>query len=253
MTKIKYKKPHKTGKNQIIYGIHSVRAALLNNKRVHDELLIVENLKKLADNFKSKLKKITILDQKKFRKLYGGEKSTQGIVLKTNDFERPSLDEFIENENSNEKSVLIVLDQITDPQNIGSIMRSCALFNCKGIILAKDNAPDLTPSLYKVASGAAEIVNYFKVTNLKRSISELKKNGYWAYGFDSSNNKSSNINFSKKSILVFGSEGKGIRDLVKKECDEIIKLKIQQNKKYQIDSLNVSSAASIALYEFFKS
>ena len=66
-----------------------------------------------------------------------------------------------------DKSVLLALDQITDPQNIGSIMRSCALFNCTGIIVAKDNAPDLTPSLYKAASGAAEIVNYFKVTNLK--------------------------------------------------------------------------------------
>ena len=97
-------------------------------------------------------------------------------------------------------------------------------------------------------------MNYFRVTNLKRSISELKKYGYWAYGFDSSNSSNSvNINFAKKSILVFGSEGKGMRDLVKKECDEIIKLKIQQNSHYQIDSLNVSNAASIALYEFFRS
>ena len=192
--------------------------------------------------------------QKEFKNLYGGEKSTQGIVLKTNDFERPSLEQFVKNENMNDKSVLLALDQITDPQNIGSILRSCALFNCKGIILAKDNAPDLTPSLYKAASGAAEIVNYFRVTNLKRSISELKKYGYWAYGFDSSeDSKSSNINFTKKSILVFGSEGKGMRDLVKKECDEIIKINMQQNKHYQIDSLNVSNAATIALYEFFRS
>ena len=75
--------------------------------------------------------------------MYGNEKSTQGIVLKTNDFERPSLEQFLKNENINDKSVLLALDQITDPQNIGSIMRSCALFNCKGIIVAKDNAPDL--------------------------------------------------------------------------------------------------------------
>ena len=247
-------KPYNTRKNQIIYGLHAVIAALLNDKRKHDELLITKNHQKIADNYKSKIKKITFLNQKEFKKFYGGEKSTQGIVLKTNDFERPSIQQFLKNENLNDKSVLLALDQITDPQNIGSIMRSCALFNCKGIIVAKDNAPDLTPSLYKAASGAAEIVNYFKVTNLKRSISELKKYGYWAYGFDSSNqSKSANINFSKKSILVFGSEGKGIRDLVKKECDEIIRLKMQQNSHYQIDSLNVSNAASIALYEFFKS
>ena len=250
----KLQKPYNTRKNNIIFGLHAVNAALSNNKRAHDELFITENNLKIANNYRSKIKKITILDQREFKKLHGGEKSTQGIVLKTNDFERPSLNEFLKNENLNDKSVLIALDQITDPQNIGSIMRSCALFNCKGIIVAKDNAPDLTPSIYKAASGAAEIVNYFKVTNLKRTISELKKYGYWAYGFDSSNNNdSTNIKFSKKSVLVFGSEGKGIRDLVKKECDEIIKLKMQINTYYQIDSLNVSNAASIALYEFFKS
>ena len=254
MPKNNFQKSLNTGKIQIIYGMHAVRAALLNTKRAHQELHINENNHEIADNYKSIIKKITILDQKEFKKLYGGEKSTQGIVLKTNDFERPNLQQFLKNENANAKSVLMALDQITDPQNIGSIMRSCALFNCKGIIVAKDNAPDLTPSLYKAASGAAEIVNYFRVTNLKRSISELKKYGYWAYGFDSSeDNESSNINFTKKSVLVFGSEGKGMRDLVKKECDEIIKLKMQENKHYQIDSLNVSNAATIALYEFFKS
>jgi len=254
MPKNKPQKSLNTGKIQIIYGIHAVRAALLNTKRVHLELYITENNHEFASNYKSKIKKITILDHKEFKKLYGGEKASQGIVLKTNDFDRPTLQQFIKNENADDKSVLLALDQITDPQNIGSIMRSCALFNCKGIIVAKDNAPDLTPSLYKAASGAAEIVNYFRVTNLKRSISELKKYGYWAYGFDSSeDSKSSNINFTKKSILVFGSEGKGMRDLVKKECDEIIKINMQQNKHYQIDSLNVSNAATIALYEFFKS
>ena len=254
MPKNKPQKSPNTGKIQIIHGVHAVKAALLNTKRAHHELHISENNHEFANNYKSKIKKITILDHKEFKKLYGGEKSIQGIVLKTNDFERPSLQQFVKNENVDDRSVLLALDQITDPQNIGSIMRSCALFNCRGIIVAKDNAPDLTPSLYKAASGAAEIVNYFKVTNLKRSISELKKTGYWAYGFDSSNNENyQNINFSKKSIFVFGSEGKGMRDLVKKECDQIIQLRMQVNTKYGIDSLNVSNAASIALYEFFKS
>ena len=254
MPKNKPQKSLNTGKIQIIHGMHAVRAALLNTKRVHHELHITENNQEFAKNYKSIIKKVNILDHKEFKKLYGGEKASQGIVLKTNDFERPSIQQFVKNENVDERSVLMALDQITDPQNIGSIMRSCALFNCKGIIVAKDNSPDLTPSLYKAASGAAEIVNYFRVTNLKRSISELKKYGYWVYGFDSSESyKPSNINFTKKSILVFGSEGKGMRDLVKKECDEIIQLKMQQNKHYLIDSLNVSNAATIALYEFFKS
>jgi 23S rRNA (guanosine2251-2'-O)-methyltransferase len=248
------KKPKNNGKFHIIYGLHAVKAALINDKREHEELFINQNHRKLAEEYRLKIKKISFLEQKDFKKLYTDEKSTQGIVLKTRDFERPNFDQFIKKENSEDKSVLLALDQITDPQNIGSIMRSCALFNCKGIIVAKDNAPDLTPSLFKAASGAAEIVNYFRVTNLKRSISNLKKYGYWVYGFDSSDSKkNSEINFSKKSVIVLGSEGKGMRDLVKKECDEIIKINMKPNEKYQIDSLNVSNATTIALYEFYKS
>ena len=253
MKKNNSKKPNNLGKFHTIYGLHAVKAALINDKRDHEELLINESYQKLAEKYRSKIHKISLLDQKDFKKLFGDDKSTQGIILRTKDFERPNLEEFVKNENSEDKSVLVALDQITDPQNIGSIMRSCALFNCKGIIVAKDNAPDLTPSLFKAASGAAEIVNYFKVTNLKRSISNLKKFGYWIYGFDSSDNKKSEINFAKKSVLVFGSEGKGMRDLVKKECDEIIKINIKPNEKFQIDSLNVSNATTIALYEFYKS
>ena len=254
MPKNNSKKYKNSQKNQVIYGLHAVKAALANQKREHVELIITENHKKLGVRYRSKVKKITILEQKQYKKLFGDEKATQGLVLKTYDYPRLSLEEFVKYEHSSGKSILLALDQITDPQNIGSIMRSCALFNCGGIIVAKDHAPELTPTLYKAASGAAEIVNYFKVTNLKRSMSNLKKFGYWVYGFDSSNSvESKSLNFSKKSIFVFGSEGKGMRDLIKKECDEIIKIKMKPNVKYEIDSLNVSNATSIALYEFYKS
>ena len=239
-------------KYQTIYGLHSVRAALLNKKRINDELIITENHKILEKKDQYKIKKIKILKSQDFKKNYGGEHATQGIVLKTQELERPSLIDFVKKEDKEKKSVILVLDQITDPQNIGAIMRSCALFNCRGIIVSKDNAPDLTPSLLKAASGAAELVNYFKVTNIKRSLSELKKFGYWIYGFDSSKDSNSNLSYTKKSVLVFGSEGKGIRELVKKQCDEILKLNIKSNVEFQIDSLNVSNATAIALYEFYK-
>ena len=252
MSKKFSKKQDKTPKNQVIFGIHSVKAALLNEKRVHNELILQENISFPLDKFKSKVKKIKFLDQKTFKKFYGNQQSTQGIVLKTQDFLRPSFEQFLENENKKSKSIILVLDQITDPQNIGSIMRSCALFNCSGIVVSKDNSPELTPSLLKAASGAIELVNYFKVINLRRRLIELKKNGYWIYGFDSSNNNNSDLNFEKKSVLVFGSEGKGIRDLIKKECDLLVKLKMKQISNFEIDSLNVSNATSIALHEFFK-
>ena len=203
--------PYKMRKNQIIYGFHSVKAALLNIDRVHNELILHEKIKFPLEKYKSNIKKIKVLDHNLFKKLYGSEQSTQGIVLKTEDFERPSLEELIINEKKQAKSVIIVLDQITDPQNIGSIMRSCALFDCKAIVVAKDNSPDLTPSLLKAASGAAEKVNYFKVTNLRRSLLNFKNNGYWIYGFDSNGKENQNINFEKNSVFVFGSESRGIR------------------------------------------
>jgi len=252
MAKFYGKKSQKSNINHTIYGLHSVKAALLNRKRTHLELIVNENQRNFAEKYDHKIKKIRVLDNKDFKQKFGNEQTTQGIVLKSKEFSRPSLNDFIKDESLNSKSVIVVLDQITDPQNIGSIMRSCAMFNCKGIVVAKDNSPELTPSLFKAASGAAEIVNYFRVTNLKRTLSDLKKNSYWIYGFDSSESNSSNLKFSKKSVLVFGSEGKGIRDLVKKECDILLKINSKPNIEYQIDSLNVSNASTIALYEFFK-
>ena len=246
------KKQEKLRNNQIIFGVHSVSAALLNEKRVHNELILQENSSFPFERYKSKIKKIKFLEQKQFKKLFGNQDSTQGVVLITEEFLRPSLEEFLHIEKKKLKSVILVLDQITDPQNIGSIMRSCALFNCRGIVVSKDNCPELTPSLLKAASGASELVNYFKVTNIRRSLLDFKKNGYWIYGFDSSGNYKSDFNFEKKSVLVFGSESKGIRDLIKKECDIFIKLKMEDLSNFGIDSLNVANATSIALHNFYK-
>ena len=222
-----------------------------NDKRENIELIISKNQTNFAKKYESKIQKITILPQNEFTRRFGNENTTQGVVLKTKDLTWPGLEEFVKVESKKSKSVILILDQVTDPQNIGSIMRSCALFDCAGIIVGKDNSPELTSSLYKSASGAAEIVNYIRVTNIRRAISFLKKNNYWIYGFDSSKNKNSKLNFSQKSVLVFGSEGKGIRELVKKECDEIMQINMKNNLKFEIDSLNVSNATSIALYQFY--
>ena len=239
MTKFRNNKSNKNQGIHTIFGQHSVRSALQNDKREHIELIISKNQINFAKKYDSKIQKITILPQNEFTRKFGNENATQGVVLKTKDFARPSLEEFIKVESNKSKSIILILDQVTDPQNIGSIMRSCALFDCAGIIVGKDNSPELTASLYKSASGAAEIVNYIRVTNIRRAISFLKKNKY------------SKLNFSQKSVLVFGSEGKGIRELVKKECYVIMQINMKNNLKYEIDSLNVSNATSIALFQFY--
>ena len=132
-------------------------------------------------------------------------------------------------------------------------MRSCALFNCKSIIITKDNAPEITPAIAKAASGALEIVNYVQVTNISRTIEKLKKNNFWAIGLDNNENKfQSKFKMPKKCLLILGSEGVGLRNLTKKICDEIQTIPSVSNSKFGIDSLNVSNACTIALYEHFK-
>ena len=178
---------------------------------------------------------------------------TRGVILITSKLKQPNIDEIIDKSKEKKIEIIIMLDQVTDPQNIGSIMRSCALFNCNSIIVAKDNAPDITPSMTKAASGALEVVNYIKVTNLSRTIEKFKKNNFWVLGFDTNTkNPNKNIQIPKKCLLIFGSENKGLRHLTKNECDEIIKIPFNINSKFRIESLNVANACTIGLYEHFK-
>ena len=237
---------------QQIYGYHSVKAALKNPRRRNFTLFIIEKYKDLLKKI-TKIPKTKILSTKEMTKLFGNETVTQGIVLNTAPLQNKNINEIFLKIKKNDPSLIVVLDQVTDPQNIGSIMRSCALFNCNTLVVGKDHAPNLTPALTKSASGAAELVNYIKVVNLKRTLEDLKKKGYWVYGLDgSSKNHLEQINLPKKCVLVLGSENKGIRDLNKKACDALFSLRYQPNKLYEIDSLNVSNACSIALYEHFK-
>ncbi|MDC0037514.1 23S rRNA (guanosine(2251)-2'-O)-methyltransferase RlmB [Alphaproteobacteria bacterium] len=237
-----------------IFGKHAVYAALKNTNRKHQKLFFTKNHRGILDHQITKLiPEIKELQNVEMNKIFGTEKNHQGIVLKTSKIEQPSLQNVISNSQNKQSDVIIVLDQVTDPINIGSIMRSCALFNCDSIIVSKDNAPDITGNMAKAASGALEVTNYISVVNLSRAINQLKKNDFWIYGFDSNSSKTNfEFNLPKKCVFVFGSEGKGLRNLTKKECDELIELKIKSQKKFRIDSLNVSNACSIALYEYYK-
>ena len=237
---------------QEIYGYHSVKAALKNSKRKHLTLFITKKYEDLIKE-NTKMPKTKILSTKEMSKMFGNESVTQGIVLKTTHLQNKNINEVLLKIKKNDQSLIVVLDQVTDPQNIGSIMRSCALFNCNILIVGKDYSPNITPALTKSASGAAELVNYIKVVNLKRTLEDLKKKGYWIYGLEgSSKNNLEQINLPKKCVLVLGSENKGIRDLNKKACDSLFSLRYKPNVHYEIDSLNVSNACSLALYEHFK-
>ncbi len=243
----------KNGGNIDIYGIHAVLAALNNKKRKHEKLVISQSHKDLITrDIKQNVKEILKLPNSEMFKLYGKNNMHQGIVLTTSSIIQPSLNEIILKSKNKKIEIVVMLDQLTDPKNIGSIMRSSVLFNCNSIIVLKDNAPDITPSMAKAASGALELINYIKVTNLSRTIKQFKKNNFWVYGLDSNNkNSSDKFDIPKKCLLILGAEGKGLRQLTRKECDDIISIPINSNLMFKIDSLNVSNACSIALYEHF--
>ncbi|MDC1296484.1 23S rRNA (guanosine(2251)-2'-O)-methyltransferase RlmB [Alphaproteobacteria bacterium] len=237
-----------------IFGKHAVYAALSNSKRKHQKLFITQNQREfLSKELNNIVPDINELHNKEMFKMFGSDLNHQGIVLRTSKLEQPKLEDIILEFKENASDIIIMLDQVTDPSNIGSIMRSSALFNCHSIIVSKDNAPDITATMAKTASGALEKVNYISVVNLSRAILELKKNNYWIYGFDSNKNmdNTKRLNLPKKCVIVFGSEGKGLRKLTKKECDEIISIPMKLNKEFNIESLNVANACSIALYEHF--
>ena len=232
----------------IIMGQHAALAAIENLKRV------IISLKCTKEFFE---KNKFVIENRGISKLYIVSRKEidseiknnvhQGILLKCKSLKQISLEEI----NKNEKNI-VILDSLNDSQNVGSILRTSYLFGIKTIISNKDNSFKINPFLIKSASGAFEKINFIEVINLNRTVEKLKKMGYWIVGFDM--NAKSNISEvpkDLKKVLIFGSEGKGIRPLILKNCDfkTKISLKVEDRK---IDSLNVSNCVSIALYECLK-
>lgn len=247
------KKPFKTRANTglitlkngevIIYGFHAADAALKNPKRTIKQIYCshkrAEEIKKIANASVP----IKICDSHELDKMLPYDTPHQGIILICDTIFHSNLTP-INFENANEK--IAILDQITDPHNIGSIIRSAAAFNIQNIILQDKNSPDESGTIAKVASGALEIVNIIKVTNIKYTLDHLKQKGFWVIALDSNTeNLIDKTTLKGKTALILGAEGKGIRPLILKNSDFICKLPINK----MMPSLNVSNAAAIAFYE----
>jgi 23S rRNA (guanosine2251-2'-O)-methyltransferase len=165
-------------------------------------------------------------------------------VLETAALHEPSLHGIVSGDTT--PDCLIMLDQVTDPHNVGAILRSAAAFGAGAMILTERNAPAVTGVLAKSASGATEIVPQIHVVNLARALDELRQAGYWCVGLAEEGARNlDECDLSGRTVLVLGAEGEGLRQLTRKKCDELAKLPTGG----PIGSLNVSNAAAIALYE----
>jgi len=239
----------------IIYKKHPVYSAIINKKRnIHkilatksSSLELTEFLKKNNISLKTK---IEIVENQQITNLVE-EKNHQGIAAFCSKLpiknQYDLLEKLYEIKESQQKlPPLLLLDQISDPHNVGAIIRSATAFGVKNIIFCEHNAPKENITMIKTSVGTIEQANIFIVTNFNNLIEKLKKINYWCIGLDGS--AKADIKEIKKFddiALIIGSEGDGIRQLVKKNCDLLVKIAIDK----EVESLNASVATSIALYE----
>lgn len=240
-----------------LYGKHSVLAALENPKRVKYKIIV--NRENSKDLQQYSLNIPVIISEKPIKELTKeGDGSIsnelshlahQNIFLQTESLVQPSFEAIYPTLDSKKKALVIVLDQITDPRNIGAIIRLAAAFEVVAIVLPFHKTPTETGVMVKAASGAFERVPLVYVNNLTRAIEQLKEIGYWAIGFSShaSATLDPKLNIYEKVTLVFGSEDKGMRRLLLEKCDLCLKI----NMNSSVESLNVSNAVAIASYHFY--
>lgn len=237
----------------ILYGRHAVLSALANPERQKQKVLCTADL---ADEIKAACKKndineniIHIVDRREIDRVVSHDAVHQGVILYTKELPSYAVEEIIALADEKENCYVLVLDQVTDPQNIGAIIRSCAAFGCLALIIQDKNSPKETGAMAKAAAGTMEILPICRTTNLSRAIGDLKNAGFWAIGLDGKGKE--NIDQTSKlgkHIIVMGSEGKGMRRLVEENCDIVVRLPISP----KVESLNVATAAAITMYEMSK-
>ena len=232
-------------KDIILYGRHAVLAALSNPNRKISKLLCTKDT---SAEVKGKIKPI-ITDKKEIDRLLPNDAVHQGFALFTQQLESFDIEDIIRLANKKEKCHVLILDQVSDPQNIGAIIRSCVAFDALALVMQDKNSPQETGAMAKASAGQIEHLTIARVTNLSRAIQQLKDAGFWAIGMDGyAKTTIDKMNKSGKIAIIMGSEGKGMRRLVEENCDDTVRLPISE----KVESLNVSTAAAIVLYELNK-
>lgn len=246
---IKNKSEKSASDQLILYGRHAVFAALNNPARkVKKVLCTTENAGEIRKQFPQV--SLNVIERKELDKLFGGDAVHQGFALYCNPLDGLTLDELCAAAETLNKCTVLILDQVTDPQNIGAIIRSAAAFGASAVIVQDKNSPKESGAMAKAAAGTLELVPMIRTANLSRAIEILKKHGFWVAGMDGyAETTIDQLDKNGKIAVVMGSEGAGMRRLVQENCDMTIRLPISA----QVESLNVSTAAAIVLYELGKS
>ena len=233
---------------QYVYGKNVVRQLLTDNKKVY-EIILVEGFKdkELEGLARKKVKTIKILPKKKLDQFLKTEYH-QGIAAFIDDYKTYTIDEIVSSIPQGKLPLLLMLDGLEDPQNLGAILRTCDCVGVDGVIIGKHRNVQLNATVAKTSTGAIDTVKVAVVTNLSRTIQDLKEKGYWVVGADMDKAVDyRNIQCDVPLLLVIGSEGFGISSLVKKQCDYMAALPMVGS----VTSLNASVATGIFLYEIY--
>lgn len=226
-----------------LYGLHAVAAALANPARRLRHLMLTEEAQQTLTQRQPPPWPLAAetVDRGRLDHLLGRDIAHQGAALLADPLGTPSLQAALER-----PGPLLVLDQVTDPRNVGAILRSAAAFGVATVITQDRNAPEETGALAKAASGALETIPLLRAVNIARTLIALKAAGIWTVGLDTGGATLSGPALEGRRVaLVLGAEGEGLRRLTRETCDEIAGLRTPG----KMESLNVSAAASVALYE----
>tara|TARA_B100000989_G_C19412588_1_gene415011 strand:- start:78 stop:821 length:744 start_codon:yes stop_codon:yes gene_type:complete len=231
-----------------IVGKHAVIEALKNPSRKTLKIFLNEeskkNIHKLSPR-KNLLKdlKIYYKTRKELDKYCSKDGVThQGYVAEVEHLDKNNLKQFIQKK---QNITLACLDEVSDPRNIGSLIRSAASFNIDGIVIKERHFPSESKLMYKSASGCMEHINIFEVSNINTTLKYLRDKNFWVYGFEANSEKKfTDVNWEGNNVLLFGSEGFGMRQHTKKYTDFTVKIDINKN----IESLNISNSAAIVFH-----
>ena len=238
-----------------IYGRHAVAAALTNPQRRWYRLAALvgheQEARALVDKARARQlgdgDAIRILDRHQFVEILPDGAVHQGLALAVEPLATPDLVDLVQSaEAATTRSVIVVLDRVSDPHNLGAVLRSAAAFGALAVVLVAHGAPPVTGTLAKAASGAVESVPLARVVNLARALEQLKKAGFWIYGLEeTAPHMLTALDLGQRIAIVLGSEGRGLRRLVRECCDYLVRLPTRAEHP----TINVSNAAAIALYE----
>lgn len=218
-----------------ITGKNAIREYLKNNTKIY-KAYVNKNMKdELISELKNKNISIEYIDKFKLDKI---SKNNQGIIIKVDDYKYKDIIDI-------DDDIVVILDHLEDPHNLGAIIRTCEVAGIRNIIIPKDRSVSVNETVMKTSAGALNHINLIMVTNLTETMKKLKKDGFWFVGMDMSGDNYKKIDYTGKIGLVVGSEGFGMSKLVEQNCDFIATIPMRG----KVNSLNASVAAGIIIFE----